>query len=226
MTMAVTASFSSPTLTVTGDALDNAVTVSRDLAGTILINGGAVAISGTTPTVANTTLIQISGLDGNDALTLSETNGALPASNQFGGAGNDTLTGGPGNDQLFGEAGSDRIIWNPGDGNDTVEGGANFDNLDFFGANIAENIDIAANGGRVRFFRDVGAVTMDLNDVESIDFHALGGADSITVHDLSGTDVTTVTIDLEGSSSDTGDGQTDNVFVEGTGAGDTIQVSD
>src|SRR5215218_4133831 len=207
MTMAVTASFSSPTLTVTGDALDNAVTVSRDLAGTILVNGGAVAVSGTTPTVANTTLIQISGLDGNDALTLSETNGALPASNQFGGAGNDqlfggadndtllgrggtdsllggdgndTLTGGPGNDQLFGEAGNDRIIWNPGDGNDTVEGGANFDNLDFFGANVAENIDIAANGDRVRFFRDVGAVTMDLNDVDSIEFHALGGVDAIT----------------------------------------------
>src|SRR5829696_10313966 len=110
MTMAVTASFSSPTLTVTGDALDNAVTVSRDLAGTILVNGGAVAVTGTTPTVANTTLIQISGLDGNDALTLSETNGALPASNQFGDAGNDTLTGGSGNDQLFGGVGNDTLL--------------------------------------------------------------------------------------------------------------------
>src|SRR3954467_7238365 len=54
MTMAVTASFSAPTLTVTGDALDNAVTVSRNAAGTILVNSGAVAVSGTPPTVANT----------------------------------------------------------------------------------------------------------------------------------------------------------------------------
>jgi hypothetical protein len=46
-------------LTVTGDALDNAATASRDPAGTILVNGGAVAISGGTPMVANTSLIQI-----------------------------------------------------------------------------------------------------------------------------------------------------------------------
>ena len=31
---------------------------------------------------------------------------------------------------------------------------------------------------------------MDLNDVETIDFNALGGADKITVNDLTGTDVT------------------------------------
>ena len=37
---------------------------------------------------------------------------------------------------------------------------------------------------------------MDLNDVESIDFNALGGADNIVVNDLSGTDVTEVNIDL------------------------------
>ncbi len=59
----------------------------------------------------------------------------------------------------------------------------------FNGANVAENIDIAANGGRVRFFRNVANVTMDLNDVEGIDFDALGGADTIVVNDLSGTDV-------------------------------------
>ena len=29
---------------------------------------------------------------------------------------------------------------------------------------------------------------MDLNDVEAIDLNALGGADTVTVNDLSGTD--------------------------------------
>jgi hypothetical protein len=49
----------------------------------------------------------------------------------------------------------------------------------FNGANIAENIDISANGARARFFRDVAGVTMDLNGVEQIDFNALGGADNV-----------------------------------------------
>ena len=66
----------------------------------------------------------------------------------------------------------------------------------FNGANAAENIDIAANGGRVLFFRNVANVTMDLNDVEAIDFNALGGADTIVVNDLCGTDVNQVDANL------------------------------
>ena len=66
----------------------------------------------------------------------------------------------------------------------------------FNGANIDENIDISANGSRVRLFRDVGNVTMDLDGVENIQLNALGGADTITVNDLTGTDVKQVAIDL------------------------------
>src|SRR5262245_31023878 len=102
--MAVTASFlPGGTLSIFGDALDNNITVSRDAAGNILINGGAVAIQGGTATIANTTLIQGFGLGGNDTITLDQSNGALPAANLFGGEGNDTLTGGSGNDMLFGQ---------------------------------------------------------------------------------------------------------------------------
>ena len=85
----------------------------------------------------------------------------------------------------------------------------------FFGANIAENIDISANGGRVRFFRDVANVTMDLNDVEHIDFRALGGADNIVVGDLSGTDVTRSTSTCAAPNGG-GDGAADTVTVNGT----------
>src|SRR5262249_3849477 len=58
---AVTASFLAQAgiLSVFGDALDNTITVSRDAAGTILVNGGDVAIQGGTATVANTSLIQV-----------------------------------------------------------------------------------------------------------------------------------------------------------------------
>src|SRR3954462_2411420 len=130
--MAVTASFdpTSGMLSVFGDALDNTITVSRDAAGTILINGGAVVIQGGTATVANTSLIQGFGLGGNDTITLNESNGALPRANLFGGDGNDTLIGGSGNDQLFGQAGNDTLLGKGGfdflfggDDNDTLTGG-------------------------------------------------------------------------------------------------------
>ena len=70
--MAVTASFLSGTqlLSVFGDNLNNNITISRNAAGKILVNGGAVAIKGGTPTVANTALIQVFGQGGNDTITL------------------------------------------------------------------------------------------------------------------------------------------------------------
>ena len=48
----------------------------------------------------------------------------------------------------------------------------------------------------LRLTRDVGNVTMDLNGVEHIQLNALGGADTVTVNDLTGTGVTQVAIDL------------------------------
>src|SRR4030095_707947 len=99
-----------------------------------------------------------------------------------------------------------------------------FDTMRFFGANIAEEIDIVANGGRALFLRDVASVTMDLNDVESIDFRALGGADNIVVGDLSGTDVTEVNIDLRGPNGG-GDGAADSVTVNASQGADVFGVT-
>ncbi|HZY85509.1 MAG TPA: hypothetical protein VFE78_11815, partial [Gemmataceae bacterium] len=90
---AITASFSpgAGILTVLGDSLNNTIVVSRDGAGHILVNGGAVAVRGGAPTVANTSLVEVFGQAGDDKISLDETNGALPAANLFGGDGNDTL---------------------------------------------------------------------------------------------------------------------------------------
>src|SRR6476659_9864627 len=128
--MAITSIFSKNILTELGDATDNSITTSRDAAGNILVNGGAVPITGGNPTVANTALIQVFGQAGNDTISLDETNGALPAANLFGGDGNDTLTGGSGNDMLFGQAGNDTLLGKGGAdflfggaGNDTLTGG-------------------------------------------------------------------------------------------------------
>ena len=76
-------------------ARGNSIAISRDAAGKILVNGGAIAVVGGTPTVANTSLIRVFGLGGADVVSLNEANGALPAANLFGGADNDTSPAAP-----------------------------------------------------------------------------------------------------------------------------------
>src|ERR1051326_3416202 len=181
--MAITGIFN-PTdgvLTALGDALDDTITASRDAAGKIFINGGAVPIIGGTPTVANTATIQLFGQDGNDTITLNEANGALPAADLFGGAGNDVFTGGAGNDQVFGGAGNDRMVWNPGDGSDLFEGGDGIDTAEVNGGNGSETFTITANGSRVRFDRVSPApFTLDIGTTENLVVNANGGDDVIT----------------------------------------------
>ena len=66
-------------------------------------------------------------------------------------------------------------------------------------------------------------MTMDVNGVEQVNFDALGGADTITVNDLTGTGVTDVNLDLASPpGSGTGDGQADTVIVNGTNGDDAI----
>jgi Ca2+-binding RTX toxin-like protein len=125
---AVTASFlTNDQLSVVGDSLDNTITISRNSAGQILVNGGAVKILGGTATVANTKLIQVFGQTGNDTITIVETSGALPRADLFGGAGNDVLTGGSAADQLFGQSGNDTTLGKGG--NDLIFGGTENDTL-------------------------------------------------------------------------------------------------
>jgi Ca2+-binding RTX toxin-like protein len=219
ITPAVTAFFSAQaqSLSITGDALDNTISVSRNAAGNLLVNGGAVTIRGGTPTVANTALIQIFGLGGSDNLTLDETTGALPKANLFGGFGNDTLTGGSGadmlfggagndtllgkggfdflfggsendvltggdaDDQVFGESGDDRMVWNPGDDTDLNEGGSGIDTIEVNGGNGDEQFTVTANGTRVRFDRlNPAPFSIDIGTSENLVLNANGGADSFS----------------------------------------------
>lgn len=256
----ITAIFSGGVLTVTGDDHDNTLIVSRDAAGTLLVNGGAVPITGGAATVANTTLIQILGLGGNDVLTVDDANGLMPSANLsggdgddvltgsaaadtldggagndtlngrdgddilIGGAGNDILNGGRGTDRMSGGDGDDQFVWNPGDGSDVIEGEGGNDTLVFNGANVNETIDLSANGQRLRFFRDVANITMDCAGIEQVVFHALGGADLVTVNSLLGTEVTNVLVDLSATGG-VGDGAADIVNVQGTETNDVITIN-
>src|SRR5438094_4965333 len=100
------------------------------------------------------------------------------------------------------------------------------DTMLFNGANVAEKIELSANGNRLKFVRDIAGITMDTHGVELVDFNALGGADLVTVNDLSGTDVRSVNVDLAGAlGGATGDGQPDRVVVNATNGNDSIDVS-
>jgi Ca2+-binding RTX toxin-like protein len=208
-------------LTVVG--LPEVVTVSAsESTDALVVSGGAgddTLSAASLP--ANNVTLTLDGGSGNDTII-----GSQGADFLLGGDGNDTIIGGRGNDTAVLGNGNDMFIWNPGDGSDVVEGGAGTDRLVFNGANIAEKVDISANGQRVRFSRDIANITMDLNGVERIDFHALGGADNITVNDLTGTGVTQVAIDLSATpGSGQGDGAADSVTVNGTAGGDSISVA-
>ena len=163
----------------------------------------------------------IAGGDGNDNLA-----GGSGAETLLGGAGNDSIDGNKGNDLALLGSGDDTFVWDPGDGSDTIEGQDGADTMRFNGANIAEKVDLSANGNRLRFFRDVGNVTMDTAGVERVDFNALGGADLVTVNDLSGTDVSSLNLDLAGTlGGASGDSAADRVVVNGTDGADRITVA-
>ena len=185
--------------------------------------------------------------DGNDAVSVDEANGVFTdtiATTLDGGDGNDTLAGGSGAEMLIGSGGNDSIdgnrgadkalmgsgddtfVWDPGDGSDIVEGQDGSDTMVFNGAAAAEQVDVSANGSRLRFFRNPGNITMDTASVETVDFNALGGTDTITVNDLNGTGVSKVNLDLAGSLGGlVGDGAADRVTVNGTAGNDIVSVS-
>ncbi len=218
------------TVTVNGTQATDVFGASGD-AGGVNVSGLHTAVNIAFQEQANDRLV-LNGQGGDDtvdastladAIQLTE-NGGLGVDALRGGAGDDLINGGDGDDIALMGAGDDVFVWNPGDDNDTIEGQAGFDRMQFNGANIAENIDISANGGRVRFFRNIASVTMDLDDVEGIDFRALGGADVVVVNDLSGTDVTEVNTDLAAFGGG-GDGASDNVVVNGTSGDDVVVVA-
>src|SRR3954463_964751 len=218
--MAIKSTFlpGSQLLSVFDDSLDNNISVSRNAAGTILVNGGAVPVVGGTPTVANTSLIQVFGTAGNDVIALNESNGALPAANLFGGAGNDTLNGGSGADMLFGQSGNDILngkggndLVFGGDGNDVMDGGTGDDQL-FGGA------------GNDRMVWNPGGGT-DL-------FEGGDGTDTAEVNGGNGAEVFTITADgsrvrfdrVSPAPFSLDIGSTENLVVHANGGNDTITV--
>src|SRR6266700_3746224 len=236
----------------TGDGQPDRVVVNAtNNDDTIKVSGDAtgVAVSGLAAPVAiqhqePNDGLTVNGRDGNDTISAATLAAQAITPTLDGGAGDDTIAGGKGvetllggdgndaidgnggNDAAFLGAGDDTFVWDPGDGSDTIEGEDGADTMLFNGANVAEKIELSANGNRLKFVRDIAGITMDTHGVELVDFNALGGADLVTVNDLSGTDVSSVNVDLAGAlGGATGDGQPDRVVVNATNNDDTVKVN-
>src|SRR5262249_32352114 len=153
---------------VNGTAGADSIRVSSDRSGTIKVSGLAATVRITGAEAANDNLT-VRGLAGADTINAAALAAALINLTLDGGADNDLLIGSAGNDMIIGGtgtdtalmgAGDDTFVWNPGDGSDTVEGQGGRDTLQFNGANIAENMELSANGTRLRFTRDIGNIVM------------------------------------------------------------------
>jgi Ca2+-binding RTX toxin-like protein len=198
------------TLKVAGTPGPDAVNASA--AGTEVAVTGA---SGSVLTFASgVETIDVDLSAGDDQFSATGNLAALTALDVDGGAGADTLLGGNGADTLVGGAGADFLDanqgidvvrggseadvfqWDPGDGNDVLDGGDGGDRLVFNGSGIAETFDISSVGDHVRLARNIGVISLDLDQIESIDLRSFAGADWIAVHDLAGTDLATVNADL------------------------------
>jgi len=75
------------------------------------------------------------------------------------------------------------------------------------------------------FLRNLGNIVMNNDDVEVLDLNALGGADQITVNDMTGTAMQKADIDLSWTGDGgSGDGAADLVTVNGTAGDDVVTV--
>lgn len=239
----VTSSFSAGTLTIASDASDAIDLDCSGTGGNVLVNGaapgsGAVACSAVTQ-------LSVSGGPGANHIDLSSVNaGSFPslasrtvdagagadtvlgsggADVLIGGPDADTIDGNPGADIVFLGEGDDSFLWQPGDGSDTLEGQGGNDRLLFDGSAVSESITVSANGGRLVFFRDVGAITMDLDDVEIVQYSALGGSDTVSVNSLTGTDAAQLHLRLASTLGGTaGDGVADLVRILGGSGTDSL----
>ena len=222
------------TVTVNGSASADAITVSPSATPDhIDVNGGL--------DITSTENLVVNGLGGNDTLSGVSLAAGLVQLSLNGGAGDDVLSGSNGNDSLSGGtetdtvdgnqgldtalmgAGNDTFVWDPGDGSDVVEGGADQDTLRFNGSAAAEVFTMSANGSRLAFARNIGNIAMDVDDVEAVTVNALGGVDSVTVNDLSATDVGSVDVDL--GVGGVGDTAVDSVTVNATNNANTVRIS-
>jgi hypothetical protein len=178
------------------------------------VNAGHVTLTRTNPApffvdISTTENLRVDGGGGDDnisgALGLNglialELIGGEGADTILGGDGADIVRGGNGNDlltaarnpvatldQVFGDAGNDTMVWNPGEGNDANDGGADVDTTLVNGAGAAETFNITAVGATVHFERTLPSVFfIDSTTIEQLTLNASDGIDTVNTVPLVG----------------------------------------
>jgi Ca2+-binding RTX toxin-like protein len=194
-------------------------------------------------------LVSFNGGEGNDLLDGSETSTQLIAKGEagndtlIGSSADDTLDGGIGNDVVEGEKGDDRMIggsgddilaWADGDGSDRMSGNSGIDTVAVEGSLLqGDDFVLEQNGTQAIFDRvNLGLFTLTVDTSEKFNVLGVGGDDTLTVGDLSNTDVKKVMFDggdgndlLDGSETSTqliAKGGKGNDTLIGSSANDTL----
>jgi Ca2+-binding RTX toxin-like protein len=150
--------------TLVGGLGTDLVTYPRANGVTIALTGAATSGESGEADVIRTDVENGRGGDGDDTL--------------IGGAGSNVLTGGAGDDSLKGGAGDDVFVatgTNASDGNDTFEGEAGVDRLDYGARTVALTVDLAAGTGGLTAGGETDRIA---SDIEKLDGGS--GADSLT----------------------------------------------
>jgi RTX calcium-binding nonapeptide repeat (4 copies) len=170
-------------------------------------NGGEDIVSASTDAMA----ITLDGGEDSDVVLGGPGRDTLIGGDDF-----DDIKGGRGDDTVYMGADFDRFSWAPGEGSDTVDGGAGSrDSLFFAGSADAEAFELRGS----RFTRDVGNIVMDLDDVEIVDAVAGAGSDTFRV---GRSDVGELNASLAPGG---GAADPDRIEIEGTNGADKVTVT-
>jgi hypothetical protein len=184
---------------------------------------------------------------GDDHVRIDEANGvfadrATPTS-LLGGRGDDTLIAGSRSVALGGNGGDDVFVSTFRRGTrDSLDaagivGGAGDDTVDVIGADGAETFGVAGFNGFLTVLDPTGGppgvIAVGASGVETLDVHALGGADAVRIGDLSTcsfeggcpSGVEKVSVNLAAAlDTSAGDGDADSVVVNATAGDDEIDI--
>jgi hypothetical protein len=175
---------------------------------------------------------------GDDHVRIDEANGVFAdrttPTSLLGGRGDDTLIGGSRAVGLVGNSGDDVFVSTFRRGTRDldaagIDGGAGDDTVDVIGAAGAETFGVLGLNGFLTVFHPTasppGNIAVGARDVETLNIHALSGADTVTIDDLSPSSVERVSVNLAAAlDSSAGDGDADSVVVRATAGDDEIDI--
>ena len=220
------------TLTVTGDAAADQITLTGTRASLDVVAG----VQRSTFSRSRFSRVVVRSGAGGDTVRV-DPQAALADLTIETGAGADTVLGsngvevidsgddadlvrpGGGDDLVALGAGDDRAVQTADATLDRIDGGLGLDRLNVVGTSDSEEFTVQAVGNRARISRDTSAALAELAAVEIADVSAGDGADLVDVGSLAGSGLQRVDADLGA-----GDGARDQVTAQGSGGNEHLDA--